>query len=337
MLARRGPRRRAVHAAAVLLLAGCAQILGLPADEELETIATAFCRCADFEDAWPGEGCKAHVEGRLAAASDSVRRSWLELFDDQSCRQCENLAGRATCAGTAPICVNTGGACGANEACCLADGESVYCGAQGVCVKEPQGCLESNQPCTPGVDVCCGEVGQLASCTGPAGGITRCVERCDPTGADNCDGCCVGVSFVSDLAPPESYSLCLNPENDCTKFCNLATESTCAADRACVPSAARFNDTQEKAWIDTCLPRCEVAGAQCEGGCCGRYANAEGEASLACVPYMITTPLFCARHCDATNGPTCGCPSGNCLCTPTPLFEGDPFGFTLDRCMPQPD
>jgi hypothetical protein len=332
----RASRRLAARAAAVLLVvAGCAQILGLPGDDQLETVATAFCRCTDFESAWPGEDCKSHVEGRLASAPEEVRKAWLDLFSEKECRKCENAEGRAICAGSAPICVNTGGACGATGACCLADGDDVYCGAQGVCVEEPDGCLESNQPCTPGVDVCCGEVGQLASCAAPAGGTPRCVERCDPDDPANCGECCVGVSFVSPVAPPESVSLCLNPENDCTRFCNLAGQGACDPDRVCVPQPVIFSGTSEKAWLETCTARCDTVGTVCGGGCCGRYTNSEGEVALACVPNKFASVAACARLCDASGPDTCDCGNAPCACQPMPLFEGDPLGFAVDRCIVQ--
>ena len=323
----------AYAAAGLLLVAGCAQILGLPGDDELETVATAFCRCDDLGNAWPGEDCKSHVEGRLASAPAEVRKAWLDLFSEKECKKCENAEGRAVCAGSAPLCVNTGGACGATGACCLADGDDVYCGAQGVCVEEPDGCLESNQPCTPGVDVCCGEVGQLASCVAPAGGIPRCVERCDPMNPANCGECCVGVSFVSTVAPPETYSLCLNPENDCSLFCNLDGDAACDDAHVCVPKRTVFKGTSEKAYLDKCTPRCDEAGTPCEGGCCGRYTNSEGESALACIPYEYPTASLCQRLCDLSGPDTCTC--ANCVCTPYPLFDGDPHGFTIDRCIGQ--
>lgn len=336
MKGRWGSRRVAANVAALLVVvAGCAQILGLPADDELETVATAFCRCTDFDNAWPGETCISHVEGRLAAAPADVRKAWLDLFAERSCRQCDNAEGRAICAGSAPLCVNTGGACGATGACCLADGDDVYCGAQGVCVKEPEGCLESNQPCTPGTDVCCGEVGQLASCVAPAGGTPRCVERCDPADPANCGPCCVGVSFVSEVAPPESYSLCLNPENDCALFCNLAGTGECDAEHACLPQPVIFSGTSEKAWLETCTTLCDSVGAVCDGGCCGRYTNDAGDVAIACVPHKFPSPAICGRLCDASGPDTCDCGAGTCACTPTPLFEGDPLGFKIDRCIVQ--
>jgi hypothetical protein len=135
----RGERRRLARALALLALGGCAQVLGLPADDELASIAKAFCRCEGLADAWPGEPCASHVEGRLATAEPEVRQAGLDLFTKQKCELCDNTDGRAICAGSAPLCVNTAGACGTTQVCCLADGESVYCGAQGVCLEEPAG------------------------------------------------------------------------------------------------------------------------------------------------------------------------------------------------------
>ena len=100
----RGERRRVARVVVLFALGGCAQVLGLPADEDLASIAKAFCLCEGLADAWPGETCEAHVEGRLAAADPGVRRAWLDLFTQEQCelcalaeqdrsrRQCDNMS-----------------------------------------------------------------------------------------------------------------------------------------------------------------------------------------------------------------------------------------------------
>ncbi len=334
---RRGQRRGGANAAAVLFLASCAQVLGLPADDEVAAVADTFCKCEDFAAAWPGEDCRTHVEGRLATAPEDVRRAWLDLFIAEDCRVCTNAEGRATCAGSAPLCVNTGGACGANDVCCLADGDDVYCGAQGVCVAEPAGCLESNSPCVAGVDTCCGEVGQLAACIGPTEENSRCVEVCDPTSSGNCAGCCARTSFIVDEMVSDPISLCLPSDNDCSQFCNLAGTGSCDDGRTCVPVRGVFSESSQDVVADICLPTCDPVqlGAPCGEGCCARVTDGEGTPVYACLPDSFTA--LCGRYCDAAAGTPCACgvnmQTEGCVCEPRPLTPGEALGYTVDRCV----
>ena len=334
----RGERRRVARVVVLFALGGCAQVLGLPADEDLASIAKAFCLCEGLADAWPGETCEAHVEGRLAAADPGVRRAWLDLFTQEQCELCDNEAGRAICAGSAPLCVNSAGACGTTQVCCLADGESVYCGAQGICVEEPAECLEAGVEC--GGDVpCCGATGQFAQCL-PAGTSQRCVEACDPSDAGNC-ACCKRTATMDGMTLNPAGSSCLPQESvapdTCDDFCNLAGTGECSPGRTCTP--VRVTDTvmMVDLVIDTCLDRCqpllgEGPGSPCSvslfggsTGCCARIVGVDGDADLLCMP----TPEACeSTFCDASVAdPSCA------SCATVGLFGGESLAMTVDRCQ----
>ncbi len=335
MFAVGGERRCLALALALLALGGCAQVLGLPGDDELTSIAKAFCRCEGLSDAWPGETCEAHVEGRLASADPEVRRAWLDLFTEQSCELCDNDAGRAICAGSAPLCVNTAGACGTTQVCCLADGDSVYCGAQGVCVEDAAGCLPPQTECgseTP----CCGEAGQLSACL-PFGDVQRCVEACNPLEPGNCAGCCARTSFVADGQQSEPTSQCLPPGNDCESFCNLDAGGDCGAGRVCVPTDLADPETQVAVTIDACLERCQPLlgqrpGSPCtttlfgfNAGCCARVTGPDGDPDLVCLPSL---GLACSNiYCDAS-----AAEPGCATCVSSALPGGETLGMTIDTC-----
>lgn len=314
-------------------MVGCAQVLGLPAEDEIESAARAFCKCEDLGSAWPGEGCESHVEGRLATASPEVRSAWLDLFTAERCERCDNAAGRALCAGTAPLCVNTAGACGTTEVCCLADGDSVYCGGQGVCVKDPEGCLESDSVCEPGVTTCCGEAGQLAGCV-PSGDGARCQESCDPADDGNCKGCCVRTVPEIEDVPQGAASLCLPKETDCSAFCNLDGTGKCQQGSVCMPLPVYFESGQE-GWVDSCMRVCnpldgEIVGSPCTStvlgtpdvpGCC---ANVRGPSGPDVVCAITNRP--CTDFCNADLPQGC-----NCGAEEVPVTNAK---LTVDVCLP---
>ncbi|MBL9021097.1 MAG: hypothetical protein JNL21_02805 [Myxococcales bacterium] len=308
-------------------VAGCAQVLGLPEEDELKSAARAFCKCDDLTEAWPGEACESHVEGRLVSADSETRRAWLDLFEKEGCEQCDNEAGRARCAGSAPLCVNTLGACGSTNVCCLADGDRVYCGAQGICVEDAAGCLEPDAPCEPGATACCGEVGQLAGCV-PGENGSVCVESCNPTDDGNCKGCCLRAIPEIDDVPQTAASLCASKNTDCSDFCNLDGDGTCKQGRACMPFPVYFGTGQE-GWIDWCYRSCDVAAGEVLGsactstildapdvpGCCARVStNGQSPAPIACA----VTGHDCADFCDP-EAPVQTC---NCIPEEVALTDG---------------
>lgn len=327
MRSTRAPRRgRARWLLAAGAIAGCAQVLGLPEDEEVQSVARAFCKCDDLRDAWPGETCETHVEGRLATADSETRRAWLDLFSDEGCEKCDNEAGRARCAGSAPLCVNTSGACGSTSVCCLADGDRVYCGAQGVCVEDPESCLEAGVACTPEETTCCGEAGQLAACV-PGEASASCVEICNPADDGNCKGCCQrGVPLV-DGAPDDPFSFCTVQGTECSEFCNLEGDGSCNQGRTCMPLPVGSGGKQV-GWLDWCYRGCDVAAGEVVGtactteilgtpdvpGCCARVStNGQSAPPVVCV-----TDYACPTLCDP-EAPVQLC---NCIPEEVPLTNG---------------
>lgn len=330
------PRRLIPHALAGLAMVGCAQVLGLPADDEIESAARAFCKCEDLGSAWPGEDCESHVEGRLATASPEVRRAWLDLFTAEGCEQCENEEGRAKCAGTAPLCVNTAGACGATAVCCLADGDSVYCGGQGVCVKDPVDCVGPTLPCTPGETTCCGEAGQFAGCLPFDGGDT-CVESCNPADPGNCEGCCVRAAIIAgDNEVQAVASLCQPEGSDCSAFCNLEGAPTCKKGTVCLPLPNGVSDGAA-VWRDACMPLCnplagEALGSACtlsipgsegEQGCCVKINQGDADPVVAC----LRVANACTDFCDAAAA------DPPCACGPLPFPATEGKDITYDKCL----
>ncbi len=173
-------------------------------------------------------GCTPVDQDCACAADGACSADCADLTRDPDCPvDCvaNGVCALQVCPRPDPDCVAEGGPCASALSChgrqCVSDvqhGAQKYCsvgcgagticpdqmecGAQQVCVLKQKPVVQPGQPCAAATDFCAG-VNQL--CTGPSGGITRCVSSCItvancPSG-NSCEG---GADSQRFCRPPES-------------------------------------------------------------------------------------------------------------------------------------
>jgi hypothetical protein len=327
--------RGAVALAAVAAMAiSCAEVIGVPS--ETKSIAEDFCKCAgdeSMDDAWPGETCIAHVEGRLSTAEPEVLAAWLDTYTENDCGSCTNTAGRQACKSAAPICAAVGASCKNTAFCCTPPGEEVYCGDQFVCVSE-NNCTPPFAKCDPAAPNCCGQAGFKGGCFGDTPEESICLESCNPDDPVNCPGCC--AFFGQPSSAGESRSLCV-PDQDCGGVCDPSHGDDCAPGYVCHPAVSAVETSIYT--IDECLLECDPDGPDTciTGTCCVRFKDLTTSTDVGrCITDGQGTGI-CNRRCDVVDaaGVPRNCP-GPTTCEEFVLPVGPAGPFTLSLCRSPP-
>jgi hypothetical protein len=322
--------RGGVALGATLLVIGCAALID--GEDDVTSIAVDFCKCGEdesLEGAWPGEDCVAHVEGRLAAATDEVRRAWLDAYAKNDCGTCTNPEGRKICKSAAPICAAVGGSCQRTDLCCGVEGQEVYCGDQNVCVADVSGCTPAFAACDPAAPNCCGTAGFKSDCVDDGNGAFHCLESCKQEDASNCVGCC---AYYASSGPSgiESDTFCVAPE-DCQSVCDPAHGDLCAPPLVCHPVVAHQQGTYYT--VDACLETCDPdATDTCSSGtCCVKFHDDVANVDLG---RCLAGAVACGQRCDVkTNlGVQKVCILGK-TCKPVPLPPSPAGTFSIYTCV----
>jgi hypothetical protein len=322
---------------------GCAQILGLPTEQESKQIGDGFCKCDDgYTEGWAGEKCSAHISDALDTATREQRDAWLELFEKESCHKCTNTEGRRTCASAPPVCVPEGGACGVGEVCCAKEGLLPYC-SQGACAYDPVGCLPVDTECTTDGSgpPCCGAAAFLAACVPSAvpGVAPTCAAGVCNIQDPSCPGCCARVGYLEPgMQTLTEVGRCVEDPEDCAVLCNYGGPDGCIFPNQCVtlPAGRDMDDPNIiNLTVDVCLAPCgtgALPGDTCgEGACCVRFIDLPTD-----LDQVLCLPLEGAAECAeygfcTTDGPSSCFLLNECLRQPIPNPGGDPV-IAIEQC-----
>lgn len=182
---------RVHHLGVLTVLAGCTQILGVPAEDETKDVGSIFCACDEVAKNFPD--CANTVTALLNGASADERAEWLQSFGGNQCTECAN-AETAACMAKAPVCFGEGEACVSREACCGQKPNGPTClpvldANTSIVGHECAACSEYLNVCNDSAD-CCDLDATCEKLVGTE--ISLCFKPCDPRTPECENGCCLG-------------------------------------------------------------------------------------------------------------------------------------------------
>ena len=292
--------RAARLAAAALLMgfcfasaASCADVLDLGG---YQSAPIAMCDLLDRCYGRAGfRACLAHMEARLASASDESRERWLKSFSENSCLT--DCTSAWLCLDLAPVCEPLQDGCAEDEQCCGFTTGLSGCAAGRCCVPDGVPCSGDGDCCEGSCDSrshTCGGVVCAASAASCVNHFECCTQICDPITSRCSETVCAADGFP-----------CQQGFECCSNFCDATGQ--------CAPAL--------------CAPEGTVCGG--DEDCCTLYCSDElGVCSSGeCTPDNLDCAFdedCCSSYCDPDFG-KCGDPL---VC----LEDGEECVFAFDCC-----